>query len=194
MLAIFIISMGVAWAIPTINLSVQDDPGTTPGEVAETVEILFILTLIGLAPSILILMTASRGSSSFLASSPSPRSTNHASGPTARWHYLVFDQLHHVAHLRRVYQEAMPIATTRAPTRTSSAGPQAIRDFMFQQTRKRDLQTMLDLGNVENAQWRMTFDSGFDPRLVTSELTPPSRSVFTFTCPSSSSIWWSPPS
>lgn len=53
-----LVASGSLWAFDLRLTLNEEEGGTVPGQVAETIEILFVLTFIGLVPSILILMTS----------------------------------------------------------------------------------------------------------------------------------------
>lgn len=167
--------LGVAWSIPSINLSVEDNPSTTPGEVAETVEILFALTLIGLIPSILVLMTSFtriiivlgflRRALGLQTMPPDQVLVGITLFLTMFIMWPTFD---------RVYKEAfIPYKNNQGTTDDfQRRALKPIRDFMFKQTRKRDLQTMLDLADVEDAKVESDVPTQvLVPAFVTSELT-----------------------
>jgi flagellar biosynthetic protein FliP len=164
-----------AWAIPNIDISIGDNPGTKPGEVAETVEILFILTIIGLVPSILILMTSFtriiivlgflRRALGLQTMPPDQVLVGITLFMTMFIMWPTFD---------RVYKEAfIPYKNNEGTTDDfQRRALKPIRDFMFQQTRKRDLQTMLDLSGVEDAKVEDDVPTTtLIPAFVTSELT-----------------------
>lgn len=57
-LAVIVISTSVAYAEPTITLPKVFDPAQTPKETATTIQVLLMITVLALAPSILIMMTS----------------------------------------------------------------------------------------------------------------------------------------
>jgi flagellar biosynthetic protein FliP len=159
---------------PTISIS-GGGAGTKPGEVAETVEILFLLTVIGLVPSILILMTCFtriiivmgflRRAMGLQTMPPDQILVGLTLFLTMFVMWPTFE---------RVYQEAfIPYKNNNGTVedfKTRAMKP--IRDFMFKQTRKADLQTMLDLAKVENAEVEADVPSQvLIPAFITSELT-----------------------
>jgi flagellar biosynthetic protein FliP len=174
-IAILTIQLSAAWAIPSINLSVEDNPSTSPGEVAETVEILFALTLIGLIPSILVLMTSFtriiivlgflRRALGLQTMPPDQVLVGITLFLTMFIMWPTFD---------RVYKEAfIPYKNNQGTTDDfQRRALKPIRDFMFKQTRKRDLQTMLDLADVKEAKVESDVPTQvLVPAFVTSELT-----------------------
>ena len=169
-------SSGPLWAVdfPTITIS-EGGVGTKPGEVAETVEILFLLTFIGLVPSILILMTCFtriiivfgflRRAMGLQTMPPDQILVGLTLFLTMFIMWPTFE---------RVYQEAfVPYKNNEGTVEDFKfRAMRPIRDFMFKQTRKTDLQTMLDLAAVNDAEVEADVPSQvLIPAFITSELT-----------------------
>lgn len=160
---------------PTITISGGDVGGTKPGEVAETVEILVLLTVIGLVPSILILMTCFtriiivmgflRRAMGLQTMPPDQVLVGLTLFLTMFIMWPTFERIYEEAFIPYKNNEAnVEVFKTRAM--------KPLRDFMFKQTRKTDLQTMLDLANVDNAEVESDVPSQvLIPAFITSELT-----------------------
>jgi flagellar biosynthetic protein FliP len=168
--------MGLAHAVDFPTVTIQDGGvGTKPGEVAETVEILFILTILGLVPSILVLMTCF--TRILIVMGFLRRALGLQTMPPDQ--ILVGLTLFLTMFImwptfERVYQEAfVPYKQNDGDVEDfKRRAMQPIRDFMFKQTRKKDLQTMLDLADIENAQVEADVPHHvLIPAFVTSELT-----------------------
>jgi flagellar biosynthetic protein FliP len=168
--------MGLAHAVDFPTVTIQDGGvGTKPGEVAETVEILFILTILGLVHSILVLMTCF--TRILIVMGFLRRALGLQTMPPDQ--ILVGLTLFLTMFImwptfERVYQEAfVPYKQNDGDVEDfKRRAMQPIRDFMFKQTRKKDLQTMLDLADIENAQVEADVPHHvLIPAFVTSELT-----------------------
>jgi flagellar biosynthetic protein FliP len=168
--------MGLVHAVDFPTVTIQDGGiGTKPGEVAETVEILFILTILGLVPSILVLMTCF--TRILIVMGFLRRALGLQTMPPDQ--ILVGLTLFLTMFImwptfERVYQEAfVPYKQNDGDVEDfKRRAMQPIRDFMFKQTRKKDLQTMLDLADIENAQVEADVPHHvLIPAFVTSELT-----------------------
>ena len=92
--------MALGGSLWGFEFSIKTDPETTPGEVAETVEIVFILTIIGLIPSILVLMTCFTRIIIVLAFSKSLGLQTMPPDQILVGITLIFDHVHHVAYFR----------------------------------------------------------------------------------------------
>lgn len=125
---------------------------TTPGEVASTIEILFVLTLIGLMPSILVLMTSFtrifivlgflRRALGLQSMPPDQILTGITLFLTIFIMKPVFDEIYYKAFVP--YKENKG---TVEDFKREALKP--IREFMFSQTRKSDLRTMVDLSGLK---------------------------------------------
>lgn len=157
------------------SINISSDPETTPGEVAETVEILFILTLIGLVPSILVLMTCFtriiivlgflRRALGLQTMPPDQIIVGITLFLTMFIMWPTFEQ---------VYQDAfVPYKNNEGTVEDfQRRAMHPIRRFMFDQTRKSDLRVMIDLANIENAQTEADVPTQvLVPAFVISELT-----------------------
>jgi flagellar biosynthesis protein FliP len=164
-----------AHAIDFPTITIGEGQGTTPGQVAETVEILFILTIIGLAPSILILMTCF--TRILIVLGFLRRALGLQTMPPDQ--ILVGITLFLTMFImwptfERIHQEAFVPYKNNEGTVEDFKGRamKPIRDFMFKQTRKKDLQTMLDLSDVKDAKVEDDVPHHvLIPAFVTSELT-----------------------
>ncbi len=140
--------------LPSIDARVTVDPNprdTTPGEVASTVEIVFILTLIGLAPSLLVLMTSF--TRIFIVFGFLRRALGLQTTPPDQilvGMSLFLTMFIMAPTFERVYKEAfLPYKRNEGTVedfKNRALAP--VREFMFSQTRKNDLRTMVDLAEV----------------------------------------------
>ena len=166
---------GPIYAIDIPNITISNGKGTTPGQVAETVEILFVLTLIGLVPSILVLMTCFtriiivlgflRRALGLQSSPPDQVMVGITLFLTMFIMWPTFERVHKEAFVPYKNNEG-----TVEDFKVRAMKP--LRDFMFKQTRKKDLQTMLDLSQVKEAKVEDDVPSHvLIPAFITSELT-----------------------
>lgn len=158
-----------------LTLGEGEGAGTSPGQVAETVEILFVLTFIGLVPSILILMTSFtriiivlgflRRALGLQTMPPDQVLVGITLFLTMFIMWPTFERMYNEAYVPYKAQDGTDIDFQK---RFMSP----LRDFMFHQTRKSDLQVMLDLAKVEDAKTRGDVPSQvLIPAFVISELT-----------------------
>jgi flagellar biosynthesis protein FliP len=131
-----------------------DGVGTKPGEVSNVIEIVVVLTVITLAPSILIMMTSFtrilivfgflRRALGLQTMPPDQILVGLSLFITMFIMWPTFEEIHQKAFIPYKNNEGtLEDFTKRA------AKP--LRRFMFDQTRKGDLKTFLDLAKVENA-------------------------------------------
>lgn len=172
-LGLFLAS-GSLWALD-FRFSLNEEGGTDPGDVAETVEILFVLTFIGLVPSILILMTSFtriiivlgflRRALGLQTMPPDQVLVGMTLFLTMFIMWPTFERMYQEAYIPYKEQDGTDIDFQKrfmAP----------LRDFMFEQTRKSDLQVMLDLAEVTDAKTRGDVPTQvLIPAFVISELT-----------------------
>ncbi|MBF0245957.1 MAG: flagellar type III secretion system pore protein FliP [Planctomycetes bacterium] len=159
---------------PTISMNFGDQV-TTPGEVASTVEILFVLTILGLVPSILVMMTSF--TRIIIVLGFLRRALGLQTMPPDN--LLVGISLFITMFIMeptviRIYEEAfVPYKRNEGTIDDFKVRAMApLRDFMFSQTRKVDLKTMLDLAKLENAKTEDDVPSHvLVPAFVISELT-----------------------
>ena len=176
----FIAALGVFFALlapcaQALDLSLNlNDTATKPGQVAETVEILFVLTIIGLVPSILVLMTSFtriiivfgflRRALGLQTMPPDNVMTGIA---------LFLTMFIMSPTFKKIYNDAfVPYKNNQGTLedfKTRAMAP--IRDFMFNQTRKADLKTMLDLAKIEAQTEGDVPSEVLVPAFVISELT-----------------------
>lgn len=145
---------GVVYAqnIPVPKVSVSIDTARSPRDVVVTLEILFILTVLTLAPSILVMMTSFtrvvvvlsllRGALGTQQIPPTPVIVGFSLFLTFFVMYPTWE---------RVYKEAYLPYTTGGMT-FSEAYDKAlyhVREFMFAQVRERSLATFLDIAGVK---------------------------------------------
>lgn len=167
--------MGPLMAIDIPRITIDTSDGTTPGEVAETVEILFILTIIGLVPSILILMTCFTRILIVLGFLRRALGLQTMPPDQVLVGITLFMTLFIMwPTFERVYDEAFIPYKNNIGTDEDfiNRALAPIRDFMFHQTRKSDLQVMLDLAKIEDAKTRADVPTHvLIPAFVISELT-----------------------
>jgi len=172
----FCLAGGSLWAL-NVNLSITDGglQGTPTGQIAGPIEILFILTFIGLVPSILILMTSFtriiivlgflRRALGLNTMPPDQVLVGITLFLTMFIMWPTFERMYHEAYVPYKAQDGTDVDFQRrfmAP----------LRDFMFEQTRKSDLQVMLDLAKIDNAKTRGDVPSQvLIPAFIISELT-----------------------
>lgn len=160
--------------IPNLSLTLSNQT-TKPGQVAETIEILFVLTIIGLAPSILILMTSFtriiivlgflRRALGLQTMPPDQILVGITLFLTIFIMWPTFEQVHQDAFIPYKNNEG-----TLSDFRQRAMHP--IRKFMFEQTRKSDLRTMLDLANIKEPKTKADVPTQvLIPAFVISELT-----------------------
>jgi flagellar biosynthetic protein FliP len=157
------------------SINISSDPETTPGEVAETVEILFILTTIGLIPSILVLMTCFtriiivlgflRRALGLQTMPPDQIIVGITLFLTMFIMWPTFEQIYQDAFVPYKNNEG-----TLEDFQVRALHP--LRRFMFDQTRKSDLRVMIDLANIEDPQTEDDVPTHvLVPSFVISELT-----------------------
>ncbi|MBF0198915.1 MAG: flagellar type III secretion system pore protein FliP [Planctomycetes bacterium] len=175
LLAILLCSQfGFAVDFPPVSINVGGE-GTKPGQVADTVEILFMLTVIVLSPSILILMTSFTRIIIVLGFLRRALGLQTMPPDQVLVGITLFISLFIMWPVgERIYEEAwIPYKNnegTDEDFRARALTP--IRRFMFDQTRKADLQTMIDLANVESPEVEADIPTHvLIPAFVTSELT-----------------------
>ena len=139
--ALLLASGDVSHAQLTIPRIPFVEPATSPEDVSVTLQVLFLLTLLSLAPSILIMVTAFTRIIVVLSL-------------LRQALFLTF------MVMAPVWNEVNAGAIT--PYLNREVGPEEafqralvpVRDFMFNQTRKQDLRLFLDLSEVEKAETR----------------------------------------
>jgi len=157
------------------SLNISSDPETTPGEVAETVEILFVLTMIGLVPSILVLMTCFtriiivlgflRRALGLQTMPPDQILVGITLFLTMFIMWPTFEQVYQDAFIPYKNNEG-----TLDDFQRRALHP--LRRFMFDQTRKTDLRVMIDLAKIAEAQTEDDVPTHvLVPAFVISELT-----------------------
>ena len=130
--------------VPRIDLGI----GLTesPGDVAVTLQILFLLTILTLAPSILILMTSFTRSVIVLSFIRNALATNQMPPNQVIIGLALFLTFFIMAHVfGTVYQDALlPFLDGNLEAEEALAiGLEPIRDFMFSHTRERDLEMLI---------------------------------------------------
>lgn len=161
-------------AFPAFSLSF-DNKETTPGEVANTIEILFVLTLLGLVPSLLILMTGFtrilivfgflRRALGLQTMPPDQILVGMSLFLTMFLMWPTFEQVYNDAFIPYKNNEG-----TLEDFKERAMKP--IRRFMFDQTRKGDLKTMIDLADIKDAKNESDVPTHvLVPAFVISELT-----------------------
>lgn len=146
----------------------------TPGDVAVTLQILLLLTVLTLAPAILILMTSFTRSVIVLSFIRNALATNQMPPNQVIVGLALFLTFFVMAPVfGTVYQEAVSpyidgqIETDEALERAL----EPIRDFMFQHTREKDLEMFLQIRGVQRPDSREDVDTlTLIPAFVISEL------------------------
>lgn len=133
------------------------EPATSPEDVSVTLQVLFLLTLLSLAPSILIMVTAFTRIIVVLSLLRQALATQQLPPNQVLVGLALFLTFMVMAP---VWNEVNAGAIT--PYLNREVGPEEafqralvpVRDFMFNQTRKQDLRLFLDLSEVEKAETR----------------------------------------
>lgn len=135
--------------VPLINIGVQ--PAADPQEVATSLQILFMLTVLSLAPSILIMMTSFTRIIvvlSFLRSALGTQQMPPNQVIIGLALFLTFFTM--APYWQQVNQEALQpyLGGTLAQEVALEKGMQPMREFMFKQTRENDLALFVNLADV----------------------------------------------
>lgn len=148
---------------------------TKPGEVAETVEILFVLTVIGLAPSILVMMTSFTRIIIVLGFLRRALGLQTMPPDQVLLGIALFMTMFIMEPtFTKVYNDAfIPYKNNQGTVEDFKRRAMApIREFMFKQTRNNDLKTMLDLAQIQKPKTPADVPTHvLIPAFVISELT-----------------------
>lgn len=136
--------------IPTIGLNIEE--AENPQEVATSIQILFLLTILSLAPSILIMMTSFTRIIivlSFLRNALATQQSPPTQVLIGLALFLTFFSMGDIAteinqnglqpYIREEITQEEALENTMKP----------LRDFMFRQTREKDLNLFLEMSNIE---------------------------------------------
>jgi flagellar biosynthetic protein FliP len=143
------ISAAPIFPIPQINVGVQD--ATNPQEVATSLQILFMLTVLSLAPSILVMMTSFTRIIvvlSFLRSALGTQQMPPNQVIIGLALFLTFFTM--APYWNQVNQQALQpyLAGTLAQEAAFEKGISPIREFMLKQTRENDLALFVNLSDI----------------------------------------------
>jgi len=151
-LLIIMICFALSYAQPIPKLTISVDSAKNPRDIASTLEILFILTIITLAPSILIMVTSFtrivvvlsllRGALGTQQIPPSPVIIGFSLFLTFFVMAPTFDKVYNEAYQPYVRGE---ISFSDAYNKAISH----IRSFMFNQVRERELATFLNIAGIK---------------------------------------------
>lgn len=135
--------------IPQINVGVQT--ATNPQEVATSLQILFMLTILSLAPSILVMMTSFTRIIVVLSFMRSALGTQQMPPNQVIVGLALFLTMFTMApYWNQVNQQALQpyLAGTLAQEAALDKGLQPIREFMLKQTRENDLALFVNLSDI----------------------------------------------
>lgn len=135
--------------IPQINVGVQ--PAASPQEVATSLQILFMLTVLSLAPSILIMMTSFTRIVVVLSFLRSALGTQQMPPNQVLIGLALFLTFFTMApYWQQVNQQALQpyLAGTLAQEEALEKGMQPMREFMLKQTRENDLALFVNLADA----------------------------------------------
>lgn len=142
---------GAAPVIPLPQISVGMQAAENPQEVASSLQILFMLTVLSLAPSILIMMTSFTRIIvvlSFLRSALGTQQMPPNQIIIGMALFLTFFTM--APYWQQVNEQAIQpyLAGNLEQEAAMDKGIQPIRDFMFKQTRENDLALFVNLANI----------------------------------------------
>jgi len=150
------------------------EPATSPEDVSVTLQVLFLLTLLSLAPSILIMVTAFTRIIVVLSLLRQALATQQLPPNQVLVGLALFLTFMVMTPVwNQVNSEAI------GPYLSGEVGPEEafgralvpVRDFMFNQTRKQDLKLFMDLSELEAAETRSDIPTTvLIPAFITSEL------------------------
>lgn len=147
---------GRAWAAPAIpvplpQVSIGVGQATTPGGVAQSLQILFLLTVLSLAPSILILMTSFTRILIVLSFVRSALATQQMPPNQVLIGLSLFLTLFIMYPTWQTVNERalQPYLAGRLPAEQAfAAGMQPVREFMLRQTREKDLALFVEMSKT----------------------------------------------
>ena len=138
--------------IPKIGLNIEE--ADNPQDVATSIQILFMLTILSIAPAILIMMTSFTRIIivlSFLRNALSTQQTPPTQVLVGLALFLTFFSMGNIAteindnalqpYLQEEISQGEAMANAMEP----------VRDFMFRQTREKDLALFMEMANIEEA-------------------------------------------
>lgn len=137
--------------VPLPRISIGVGPATTPGEVGQSLQILFILTVLSLAPSILILMTSFTRILIVLSFVRSALATQQMPPNQVLIGLALFLTLFVMYPTWQAVNESalQPYLAGRMPAeRALQAGLKPIREFMLRQTREKDLALFVEMSKT----------------------------------------------
>lgn len=138
-------------AVPFPQISIGVGQATTPGGVAQSLQILFLLTVLSLAPSILILMTSFTRILIVLSFVRSALATQQMPPNQVLIGLALFLTLFVMYPTWQVVNAnaLQPyLAGRMAPDRALAEGMKPIREFMLRQTREKDLALFVELSKT----------------------------------------------
>jgi len=144
-------------ALPLPKLSVEVGRATRPEDVSVTLQILFLMTILSLAPAILILTTAFTRIIVVLHFLRQALGTQQVPPPQVLVGLALFLTFFVMAPTwNRVNTEALQpyLNNTMTMQQAYDKGVVPIREFMFRQTREEDLALFVKLANVDKPQSR----------------------------------------
>lgn len=138
--------------IPRIGLNIEE--ANNPQEVATSIQILFLLTILSLAPAILIMMTSFTRIIivlSFLRNAIATQQTPPTQVLVGLALFLTFFTMAPIA--ADINENAIQPYLQEEITQGEAVtiGMEPIRDFMIRQTREKDLALFLEMANIEDA-------------------------------------------
>ncbi|MGE5552328.1 MAG: flagellar type III secretion system pore protein FliP [Betaproteobacteria bacterium] len=157
-LAVVLVGLVVApaWAapaapIPVPRLSIGVEQATSPGQVAQSLQVLFLLTVLSLAPSILILMTSFTRILIVLSFVRAALATQQMPPNQVLIGLALFLTLFIMYPTwQTVNQQALQpyLAGRLAPEQALERGLKPIREFMLRQTREKDLALFVEMSRI----------------------------------------------
>jgi flagellar biosynthetic protein FliP len=148
---VLLLSSQAALAIPRVDLSIGGNDATSPPQISSTLKILALMTVLSLAPAILMLMTAFTRIIivlSFVRQSLGVQGMPPNQVLVGLALLLTFFVMAPVG--QRVYDQGLaPYMAGTLPEREAlDAGLAPLRQFMLEQTRVKDLELFLELANA----------------------------------------------
>ena len=173
LLALLWVGQVEAQALPKISLQVED--AKAGGDAAVSLQIIFLLTILSLAPSILIMMTSFTRIVVVLSFLRTAIGTNGQMPPNQLIIGLaLFLTLFVMAPvLERVNDDALqPLIEDEIPYREAlDRGMQPIREFMLKQTRQKDMALFVSMAKIKRPQNRNDIpNTVLIPSFIISEL------------------------
>jgi flagellar biosynthetic protein FliP len=157
LLVLVVVAAGEAQSLPLPKLSVEVGKATRPEDVSVTLQILFLMTILSLAPAILILTTAFTRIIVVLHFLRQALGTQQVPPPQVLVGLALFLTFFVMAPTwNKVNNEALQpyLNNTMSMQQAYDKGVVPIREFMFRQTREEDLALFVKLANADKPQSR----------------------------------------